>query len=313
MADPVSGMNTTLGIGLEEIEGTPVAADLWFDLSAETCREEVSLHETAGLGANVGGSMSREEQAAPAVPAKIDCRVGMSFEPRFTHLPRVLGLTLGGNCGGSDYVPSPTVRSFTVEVDKVAEEESGKRVAQFAGGKITKLSIKSEAGGSLQMTLDGVARTKTMIAGTAPNYSAWTAKPPMMHHGMTIVSGPAEIPVGQVYAFELEINTGVEEEHFANSLTRICAPAGRLTANGKITVPFNDDTAPIQAKIRNGTRFDLRTRWIGAGSESFDLLLSCKATGEAKQISDRESQKLEIAFKCVQSGATHAIEAILGS
>ena len=68
--DPVLGAYSTVGIGIEHIEGTPVAADLWFDITADGSSSETTLLETEGLGACVSGVMSREDQAAAAVPAK---------------------------------------------------------------------------------------------------------------------------------------------------------------------------------------------------------------------------------------------------
>ena len=311
--DPVLGAYSTVGIGIEHIEGTPVAADLWFDITADGSSSETTLLETEGLGACVSGVMSREDQAAAAVPAKEDNRVGFSFQPRFNHLARILGLTLGGQRAGLTYEPGATPASFTQESDKVAEFSSGKSVEQYAGGKVTKLTIKSEANKALVMTIEGVGRTCTVIAGTAPDYSAWASKSPMMHHGLSIQAGPSEIPVGQVFDIEVEIATGVAEDHFANSLSRICAEPGPLTVTGTLTVPFNDETAPMRTKIKAGTRFDLRCRWAGDGAETFDLYLSLKALGDIPKITTRDGQKLPLKFKGFQSGGTHAIKGVLGS
>jgi len=311
--NPVSGINASFGIGIESSEGDAVAADLFFSILSEDCGESVELHETEAISHHVSGTASVQEQAAPAVPAKVDNRVGMTCEPRFDHLPALLGLIFGGNCGGNDYVPAASTSSFTVESGKVAEAESGKAVDQYAGCRVTKLTIKSEANGSLKIAMEGVGRTVDLIAGTAVDNSAWTSKAVLMHHGLSIVSGPDEIPTGQVYDIEVEIVREIDEDHFANSLTRIAAPPGRLLATGKVTVPFNNDTAPIRTKIRLGTAFSLQPRWAGTGNEVFDLPMNCKATADPKKITDRGDQKLEISFRCYQSGATNSIEATLGS
>ena len=311
--NPVSGINASFGIGVESEEGVPVAADLFFSILSEDCGETVELHETEAISHHISGTPSVQEQAAPAVPAKIDNRVGMTCEPRFDHLPTLLGLIFGGNCGGSEYVPAASTSSFTVESGKVAEAESGKAVDQYAGSRVTKLTIKSETGNSLKITMEGVGRTVELIAGTTVDNSAWVSKAVMMHHGLTIAAGPGEIPTGQVYDIEVEIVREVDEDHFANSLTRIAAPPGRLLATGKVTVPFNNDTAPIRTKIRLGTAFTLQPRWVGSDDETFDLPMNCKATAEPKKITDRGDQKIEIAFRCYQDGATNAIEATLGS
>jgi hypothetical protein len=247
------------------------------------------------------------------VVSQLDNQVGFTCEPRFDHLHRLLGLALGGELAGNTLTVGNAPKSFTLEVNKVAEIESGKSVQRYTGCKVTRLGIASEAGNSLKMTLEGVARAMTVVSGVTPVYTDWETKPPMMHHGLTVVSGPDEIPAGQIYNLSLDVVTGVEVDHFANALTRICAPPGALGVSGTLEVPWNNQTAPMWAKIVAATRFDLRFQWVGQGDETLDLLLSCKASGDLPQISGREAQKMPIAFTCFRSGETDSISAVLGS
>lgn len=313
MADPKLGLGAFLAIAREHIEGVAeTTPEMYFDLSAEACKSETSLLESAALGAAISGAMSRQKQAVPAIPVKEDNKVDWTCEPRLYHLPYLLGLTFGGTCGGVSYSPKSVTNSFTVWVCKVAELEAGKTCERYAGCKIKKLTLSSEANGTLKAKIEGPARTCTVVSAPTPDYSAWNTKPPMIHSGLTLTVGPAEIPTTQIYSIEVELDTGVEEDHFANSLTRICAPNGVFTANGKVSVPWNDDTAPIRTKIKQATLFALTIRW-SAGTDTFDLALSCKATGDLPTISGPEGQKLEVSFECFQSGATDAAAATLGS
>jgi hypothetical protein len=308
MSDPLAGVYSTLGIGVEATEGTGVDPDLWFDISAETCRSEVSLHESPSLGLGY-----RTPAASNAVVSKLDNQVGFTCEPRFAHLHRLLGLAFGGELAGNTLTVGNAPKSFSLEVDKVAEIEAGKSVQRYTGCKVTKLNIASAANDSLKMSLEGIARAMTVVAGVTPDYSAWETQPPMMHHGLTIVSGPSEIPGGQIYDLSLDIETGVETDHFANALTRIAAPGGRLDVSGTLTVPWHDDSAKLWAKIIAATRFDLRFQWVGQDDQTLDLLLSCKASGDIPQIGERTAQKMTIPFICYRSGETDSISAVLGS
>ena len=311
--DGVLGFNSGFGIGLETEEGTPVDADMWFEAESNSWVEKTELHESDAVAHFVSGVVSVEDDSASAVPVKHDVGGGVAVIPRFAHLPRLLGLMFGGTCSGLEYTPAATQTSFTVETDKGAEIESGKSVEQHAGNKVSKLTLSSEQNKPLKIAVEGIGRSMTMIAGTAPDWSAWSSDPPMMHDGLTLVSGPDEIPSGGIYDIEVEISRDNEDDHYCNSTTRVAIPTGRLHASGKLTVPYNNTTAPMKTKIKAGTRFGLRPQWVGQDDETLDLVMSCKATGEPKEISDAGAQKLEIAFKCVRTGATHAIEAVLGS
>ena len=309
----LQGWRGTVGIGIEDTEGTAVDADLWFDVVEDHCRTDVEYYEHEGLGQVVDGSLSREEQSAPAIPVKLDNRVGGVVLPRFDHLLYLIPLALGDALGGTEYTPGNTPKSFTVEANKAAEAETDAACEQYAGGKLGTLTLESEAGGPLKATWEGVARVRDWIAGTTVDYSAWATKPPMMHHGLTIQAGPDEVPTGAVYKLSIEIAANLSEASFANSLTRIAAEPGRLVVTGTLTVPFNDTTAPIKTKIEAGTRFDLRPQYAGSDDETFDLYLSCKAQGDPVQLNSAEGQQMEIRFRCYQTADTHAIRAVLGS
>lgn len=305
----------SLGIGRQSAQGTAVAATLFFPISEDTCRRETTLHESGQVASWPGGSASREQQSTPAVVVKQDDRIGFKCEPRFAHLLLLLPWVLGADAGGSEYVPGTAEHWLTVESDKIAEGDDGKSVEQYSDGVVSSLTLESSENGSLVVTVEGVACAKTTIAGTAVDWSDWETKPPLMHHNLTISTDgrPAWLPPNMVYSLSLELSAGVEEEHFGNGLTRIAGPSGKFTGTGTLSIPWNDETVGVRAVLEAGTRFDLHAQYAGYGEETFELQLSCKPTGAPVQITSSEGLKCEVAFKCVQTSATHAVKAVFGS
>jgi len=313
--NPSLAQHSSLGIGVQASKGTAVAPTIWFDFSEEENRTDVELHEPTGVATWVGGVPSRQRQAASAVVVKKDGRIGFKCEPRFDHLLYLLPLAFGAAMGGSEYVPGSQDDWITVEVDKVAANGSGHSVERYADGKITTLTIESDQNGVVTVTVAGVAGAKTVVTGTTPDWSAWLDKPPFIHSGLSfLVAGmPTWLPPNMAYSLKVEFNSGVEEDHFANNLTRIVAPPGEFTATGTLEIPWNDETQGVRDVMEDGERFDLHLQYAGYGDETFGLELSCKLKGDPVKVSGKDGLKAQLSFECYQSGSTNAVKAVFGS
>lgn len=169
---------------------------------------------------------------------QFDVKGQLNFEPTKAFLQALLMYILGGTPVTTTYPLAETVPDCSWETKK------GAKYYLYAGCKTSKATFKASKGGILELAMDIVGKTETI--GDSGSSATIDVGIPFVMAGSTIVVAGATYPIDD---FELEIDNGIIEDFFANSLTRTQTPEGPRKILLKITPAYTSESHALLASV----------------------------------------------------------------
>jgi len=218
---------------------THVASTDGVDLQSENLVTERPLLEVP----NLNGSRERNT-ALENVIARITPSGTFSFLPRSVQLNLLAELLLGGGSSVAGWYPtsSATLTPVYVNVCKANAKVTTNLYAEQILGVINELTLSSQQNGALQAEVGLVGKTSTRVAGVTPTYANISGKSPFLHSQL-VVSG--DLGALAPYSMKLSMKNNVNEEGYANSMTRQFIENGQFEADLELEVNFNDTTLQL--------------------------------------------------------------------
>lgn len=260
-----SGTQVQVGIGIESVAGTPVAASFypkWTELSMQGVVEKTMLKSARALRAAQSDSRIKRKYG----------KGSLSIVPNATHMAPLMYLTLGsissGTISDSAYTHTITVQdaNASMKTGTILVENGAVVTERYANAVVNSanLEVSDDYAKASFEFLSGFPDTGTVTESytqpTEYSYSDMTAK-----FG-TSFSNAASNSATPLKSFSLNINNNVmlDEAFLSGSVTPTVGAIipGRLAVSGSYTLQFSDSTE--LTKYRAHTKNALIVTFTGA-------------------------------------------------
>lgn len=169
------GYTTWIGFAAESDFGTPVVPTKFIEIESESMKREQRNNVIATLG-----SPSQGRTVASKVNVSGSFTAPMQWEGPELLLKHAMGAVSTGAPSGGIYPHTFTLSSelptgLTIEINRDDDAISGPNAYQYAGCKISKLTLSQEMEKPLMMTVDIIGKevtTKTKASVSLPTYNA---------------------------------------------------------------------------------------------------------------------------------------------
>jgi hypothetical protein len=307
---PLLGCATSIGMAAESVEGTPVAATLFYDLMSE---DMVITPEYANARPISNGS--RQWKKGKRYLRNVRAGGGFKCVPRSVHAAQLLAAILH-NTIASGPAEQGWGNFYTGELIRGVAGSTNVGVEQYTTCKCNQLIIDSQENGELTMAPSFLAHSGlTAFSGPAsPSYTAWETKVPFLHDNLVITGGPSWLPADMIYGVTVTLKNNIPDNKPGNNAHRRVMPLGLFDMDIKINIPWSESTEDAVGVFTAGSS-NLTTgmvlTWTANTSDSIALTCQVQWEGNPKKVDGPDHQELEVTGVGIKDGATQCISAVV--
>ena len=295
------GFNTWIGIAEESTFGTPVTATQFYEIFSESLRYERKLNVVPLLG-----HRSQRRTVASKTNVSGGVKLPLLWNGAEKFIKHAMGsvVTTGTNPYTHTFALAAALPTgLTVEVNRDDASISGNAAFQYAGCKISKLTLTQEMEQPLTMEVEFIGRDLALISGTSKTFPTYDA----IDYAQVTV---AQIDPGGGSSFDLPIRSLkiVIDNALHDDQYRLGGPTrAGITAGGqrKVSIEAEIEFESLTAYnyYKGLTTDNLRFKWVsGAMSLQIDCP-KCTFDGEDPSAEDAGPYYLSVTNTALANAA----------
>lgn len=290
------GYNSWLGVGVQTVFGTAVAASKWLELNSDSLKYKKGKAQKPSL---------RGLSANRVVDMKKNVEGGIGIQLPFSGAEVLLKHAFGAvnTSGAGPYTHTFSLAQallvgLTLEVNRDSAAIGGSSSFRYDGCHVSKWTLKQEVEDFLMLELDIVGREQTLIAVSTPTFATFDGISWGDFTSCTINSVATEI-----MGFEITGDNALASDRYKlGSLTRIgSGKSGPRQITGTITAEF--DALTLHALYLSQATFPIVFLYTSGAKTLTITLPACRFEGDDPTVENSGPLKLTLPFRAYLSAA----------